>query len=65
IGLKLNFSNISLNEIKKNVNLINKIYNIENNNVYFSLCYNINENGLTNKISFIDKGKLIEFYQLT
>lgn len=65
IGLKLDFSKISINDIKKNVNLINKVYNIEESNVYFSLCYNINENGLINNINFIDKEKLIDFYQLT
>ena len=32
IGLKLDFSKISINEIKKNINLISNIYNLKNNN---------------------------------
>ena len=65
IGLKLKFSEISIDEIKKNVNLVNKIYSIQNNNIYFSLCYNIKESIIKNNINFINKERLIKFYQLT
>lgn len=64
-GLKLDFSKISINEIKKNVNLINNKYSIENKNIYFSLCYDLKEKKLINNINFINKEKLIEFYRLT
>ena len=65
IGLKLDFSKISINEIKKNINLISNIYNLKNNNLYLSLCYNIKENDIQNNINFIDKNELIKFYELT
>lgn len=65
IGLKLDFSKISINEIKKNVNLISNKYSIENKNIYFSLCYNLKEKNLINNINFMSKEKLIEFYRLT
>ncbi len=65
IGLKLNFSKISINEIKQNVNLINNIYSINNKNLYFSLCYNTKEENIYNNIDFIDSNKLIKFYSLT
>ena len=65
IGLKIDFSKISINEIKKNINLISNIYNLKNNNLYLSLCYNIKENDIQNNINFIDKNELIKFYELT
>ncbi len=65
IGLKLDFSKISINEIKQNINLINNKYSMENKNIYFSLCYDLKEKNLISNINFIDKEKLIEFYQLT
>ena len=65
IGLKLDFSKISINENIKNINLISNIYNLKNNNLYLSLCYNIKENDIQNNINFIDKNELIKFYELT
>lgn len=65
IGLKLDFSKVSINEIKKNVNLISNKYSIENKNIYFSLCYDLKEKNLINNINFMSKEKLIEFYRLT
>ncbi|WP_250277835.1 4'-phosphopantetheinyl transferase family protein [[Clostridium] colinum] len=64
IGLKLKFCKISIDEIKKNVNLSSSKYNIENSILYFSLCYNKDEN-LSNSLTFLNKDKLIDFYKLT
>ena len=61
IGLKLNFSKISIEEIKTNVNLNSSIYNIENKILYFSLCYDIDKN-ICNNIYFTNQQKLTDFY---
>ena len=62
IGLKLDFSKISINKIKKDTNLITNVYYINNKNMYFSLCYDKVEK-IFDCIKFIDKHILIDFYK--
>lgn len=63
LGLKLDFSKISINEIKQQSFLINKIYCIKNQNLYFSLCYDKIENDFIDNIKFLNKNTLIDFYK--
>lgn len=62
IGLKLDFSKISIDKIKEETNLISSVYYINNKNIYFSLCYDKIEKNF-DYIKFIDKDSLIDFYK--
>ena len=60
IGLKLDFSKISIEDIKEKSNTENAIYNIDNDKLYFAMCYDKKQK-LNNNIIFITKEKLKAF----
>ena len=59
IGLKLDFSKISIEDIKEKSNTKNDIYNIDNEKLYFAMCYDKKQK-LNNNLTFITKEKLHE-----
>ena len=61
IGLKLDFSKISVKEIKKNTILNTFFHNINNTNIYFSICCDKNKY-ISNNINFIDENTITNFY---
>ena len=53
VGLKLNFANLSINNIKQNANVYNFLYEIEKDTIYGCICFDKNIN-LNVNINFLD-----------